>query len=176
MDVKDLIRSARLPERTVAVCLRADLVDEYERVEREHAAGPVYDSLAAGGRHTRDLEDRLAELRQVMAEHTLTVTLRALTHPAFRALVDEHPPRQTPDGGVDDRDAGMGVNRNSFPAALVRACAVAPVLDAEDWQVLLEERLTDAQFDALFEAAWTLNRRGVDVPFSSAGSPPTRTS
>jgi hypothetical protein len=175
-NVKDLIAGARLPERAAAVCLRPDLVDEYERVELEMAAAPVSDSLAGGKRRIRDLQEKLDALRQEMAGHTLHLTLRALTRPGFRAMVDAHPPRKTKGGEVDERDKYIGINRDTFPAALVRACAASAELDDEDWRILLDERLTDAQFDALFETAWALNKRSVDVPFSLPGSPPIPTS
>jgi hypothetical protein len=78
----------------------------------------------------------------------------------------------------------------------VRRCLVDPVLTAEQWRTLLGDPddvrakliaegkadevrdgvLTDRQFGAMSDAAWSLNRRDVDVPFSSAAWGPTGTS
>ena len=168
MDVKELIRSAKLPEKTVSLCLRADLVAEYERTERDLAVAvkAAGDSLAGPGGQARDLEERLAALREEMTGSTLTVTLRALPTAKYRALMDEHPPRVV-DDQVDRRDRVFGFNIDTFFDALARACVVAPDLDDEDWEALTGEdgKLTDAQYGVLTDTAWKLNRKDVDLPF-----------
>lgn len=168
MDVKEMIRSAKLPEATVPLCLRADLVAEYERTERDLAAAvkAAGDSLAGPGGQARALEERLAALREEMTGSTLTVTLRALPTAKYRALMDEHPPRVV-DDQVDRRDRVFGFNIDTFFDALARACVVAPDLDDEDWEALTGEdgKLTDAQYGVLTDTAWKLNRKDVDLPF-----------
>jgi hypothetical protein len=69
-DIKALIREARLPERTVQVCLHADLVAEMEQAERElsDAQHSIGDSLAAGSR-VREITERIEALRQQMLDH-----------------------------------------------------------------------------------------------------------
>src|SRR5690606_31840899 len=71
---------------------------------------------------------------------------------------------------VDERDKYIGVNTDTFFPALIRRSTVEPELDDEDWDLLLNERLTSRQFDDLANAAGSLNRRGVDVAFSLAAS------
>ncbi|MGC5019010.1 hypothetical protein [Micromonospora sp. DT47] len=168
MDVKDLIRGARLPEATVPLCLRADLVADYERTQRDLSAAQAAagDSLAGSGGAAKALEDRLAALREEMVGSTLTVTLRALPSPRYQALMDEHPPRVV-DDKMDRRDGVFGFNVDTFFTALARACTVAPELDAEDWAALLGDdgKLTDAQVEKLSTAAWKLNKKDVDLPF-----------
>ena len=167
-DIKALIKGARLPEATVPLCLRADLVAEYERVKREleKVRAATAGSLAGPGEQGADLEERLRALWPEMAESTLTVTLRALPSPRYQALVAEHPPRQDGDE-VDKRDRFFGFNVDTFFPVLARACTVAPDLDAEDWNGLIGEdgKLTDAQVGKLCDAAWKLNRKDVDLPF-----------
>ncbi|MBM0277808.1 hypothetical protein [Micromonospora tarensis] len=167
MDVKELLKGARLPEAQVSLCLRADLVAEYERVQSEHtkAQKTAGDSLAGSGGAVQALDDRLAALREEMAASTLTVTLRALPSHRYQQLLDEHPPRIV-DDVVEPRDR-LGFNADTFFLALARACTIAPVLDDEDWQALVGEdgKLTDGQVSKLCNAAYTLNRTGVDLPF-----------
>ncbi|MFC6017802.1 hypothetical protein ACFP2T_16495 [Plantactinospora solaniradicis] len=169
--IKDAIRAAKLPERVVPVCLNLDLQAEFEAAERElqELLDRPRDSLAAGG-PPKDLSQRVRDLEAEMREHTHDFRLRALPRPGWLALVADHPPRQTEDGAVDQRDQYVGVNAETFFTALVRASVVAPELDEEDWRLLLDEKLTDRQFDQLSDAAWSLNRRDVDVPFSRAAS------
>ncbi|HEX5996945.1 MAG TPA: hypothetical protein VFY84_17520 [Jiangellales bacterium] len=169
-DIKALLRDARLPERTVELCLRGDLVAEYEAVEAEHARAVDNrgNSLSAGV-ETAQLRERLDGLREQMAASNVTFRLRALSRPEFRRLVAQHPPRRDGDE-VNERDNNVGINTETFFDALVRASVVEPQLDDEDWDLLLGERLTDRQFDLLAGAAWALNKRDVDIPFSFAGS------
>lgn len=170
-DIKALIRDARLPEATVAVCLHADLVAEVEAAERELAQEQARPrtSLGDGGR-AREIAERIEALRRQMMEYTVEFRLRAMTRPQWRAFVAEHPPRKADDGSVDERDKYIGVNTDTFFPALIRRSVVSPELDDEDWRLLLDERLTDRQVDQLADAAWRLNRRDVDVPFSPAAS------
>lgn len=170
-DIKAMIRGAQLPERTVAVCLRADLVAEVEALDREltEAQQTPRDSLASGGR-ARDLAERIEALREQMLDHTVELRLRAMPRRVWRAFVAEHPPRKDPESGeVDDRDT-IGVNTETFWDELIRRSVVTPDLDDEDWSRLLGEILTDAQYNTLTDAAWGLNRREVDIPFSLAAS------
>jgi hypothetical protein len=101
-----------------------------------------------------------------MREHTYPFRLRAMTRHAWRALVNEHQPREK-DGEVLPEDRLAGVNRETFFEPLVRASIVDPELSDEDWPQLLDT-LTDRQFEELVSAAWDLNQGKVDIPFSRA--------
>ena len=63
----------------------------------------------------------------------------------------------------------IGVNADTFYEAIIRACVVDPQMSDEQWHALCAA-LTDRQFDELAQAAWDLNRREVDIPFSRAAS------
>lgn len=172
VNAKELIRSAKLPERSVPVCLQADLVAEHEAAEREleQARERPAKSLDSGSR-IRELSEQLAALEEQMAEHTIGFRLRAMARPVWKAFVAEHPPRKVEEtGDPDERDKYIGVNVETFFPELIRRSVVEPELDGEDWALLLDEKLTDRQFDDLSDAAWALNRRDVDVPFSRAAS------
>lgn len=168
-DFKALLAEARLPERTVEVCLRGDLAADHEAAEREleQAQRAPSDSLAGSGAGA--IVDRIEALEAQMREHTYPFRLRALSRPAWRKLLAEHPPRRDDAGKIVDEDAGVELNVETFYAALIRACLVDPVLDGDDW-ARLTEALTDRQYGDLASAAWLLNRGEVDVPFSLAAS------
>ncbi len=185
---KELIRSAKLPERSVPTCLQADLVAEHESVERKLKEAKDHRARRLdSGSDAQALSARLVELEAEMAEHTIEFRLRAMPRKQWKRLIAAHPPRKAEDGTVEERDKYIGVNVDSFFTALVRASVVEPQLDAEDWRVLLGDDeqddgqqdedaaetpedgvLTDRQFDQLADAAWELNRADVDVPFSRA--------
>lgn len=172
-DFNTLLKAAKLPEKAIQVCLRGDLTAEFERLERqlEEARRRPADSL--GGDGTGAIVERMDDLRQQMLDNSYEFRLRAMPRPAWRAFIGEHPPRQTDDGEVDERDKFIGVNLETFHPALIRRCLVDPQLDERQWHEL-EQVLTDRQFDTLADAAWSLNRRDVDIPFSRAASQASR--
>lgn len=167
----DLLKGAKLPEDSHPVCMRADLVAEFETAERALEAErkkPKADSLAAGGEAAR-LVGRIAELQQEMTEATYTFRLRALPKSKWRALVAEYPPRRDDRGEPVAEDAQLGIEREAFLDALLRVSVVDPELTEEQWAELTEV-LTDRQYSDLCDAAWFLNRGEVSVPFSRAAS------
>lgn len=190
VDIKALLRSSRRAERSVPVCLRGDLVAEFEELDRKlgeaaarSAAQPNDKRLGSSSvTDAQRLAQQMVALQEQMRESTVDFRLRALTPTRWADLTAEHPPRKGDDGKVLDQDA-TGINMATFFEPLVRESLVTPVLDAEAWDLLMgratpteddpdadQHGLSDAQFDALSSAAWSLNRRVVDVPFSSAAS------
>jgi hypothetical protein len=169
-DVEALIRGAKLPERSVAVCMRPDLVAEHERLNREldKSANRPRTSLADGG-ETNRLAEQIRALEADMEESTVEFKMRAMPRPTWKAFVAAHPPRKNGDE-VDERDAYVGLNAETFFPAIIRRCTISPELPDDVWTLLLDEKLTDRQFDNLANAAWALNRGEVDVPFSRAAS------
>lgn len=177
MDLKAILGAAKLPERTVPICMRGDLVAEYETLERQLELvnrRPV-DSLEGNG--AGELVDRIEALQEEMRASTVTFRLRALPKPRWRALLAEHPPRKDDDGNPLPEDAQIGVNLDTLWDAIARACIVDPDVDDETWQLMAgdEGKLTDRQLGQLADAAWALNRGDVDVPFSHAVSQARRT-
>lgn len=169
-DALELIRSAKLPERIVHLCLRGDLAAEHERLSAELSAAQRSNTTSlAGNSHAARLAEDIRALEELMAESTVAFRLRALPRRQWAQLVAAHPPRRDEGGRVVDTDAS-GVNIDEFMADALRRCVVDPVLADEDWTSLVDECLTDAQYTQLSDAAWALNRREVDVPFSLAAS------
>jgi hypothetical protein len=164
-DFQTLLKGAKLPERTVDVCLRGDLRTEFEALEREleQAQQRGADSLAGHG--TGELVDRIEAVQAEMREHTYRFVMRAMPKPVWRALIADHPPRRDADGALADEDRIMEVNVDTFWDDLIRRSIIDPELDDGAW-AQLQDALTDYQFSELGAAAWGLNRSEVDVPFS----------
>ncbi len=172
--VKDLIKEAKLPERSVMICMDTGLTADKEVLERKLAdldRTALHNSLAGDPRIVVAAEIR--ELEERMLEHSIEFRIRALPRLRFSKLITEHPPREGVSG-----DQALGYNEETLFSALVKTCTVSPELDEEDWDRLIgvEGVLSSAQFDTLSAAAWTVNRRDVDVPFSPAASRHLRTS
>lgn len=166
-DVKALIASARLPERSVAICFAPDLTAAMQDLERQleeaDARQKASGSLAGGERV--ELAQQMEDVRERMKSNTVDFRLRALPRRRWTALVAAHPPREG-----NERDTMLGLNEETFFEAMVRECVVTPTLDDEDWTTLLDDALSDAQWGVLVNAAWAVNARDVDVPFSRAAS------
>lgn len=162
MDITTALAEAKRPEKTVPICLRGDLRAEFEAAESELTEQQRYErtapSLADGGRR-RELAERLELLRMEMLEASVDFRMRGLGRRAWNKLVEEH---QKPDNS--------GIDTETFLPAIVRACLVDPVLTDQQWAALFDDDgiLTSAQFEALSDAAWSVNRGSVDVPFSPA--------
>jgi len=172
-----LIRGGKPRTLEYRVCLHPDLIGEYEQAvaERDDARVAARDSLAAAA--PPELEQRVKDLLEQIENNTVTLTFKALTRPAFKALMDQYPPRKDAEGKLTHlADARLNVNIDEFFEPLIRASLISPELDDETMTVLIEERLTDGQWDDLTTQVWNLNEGKVDVPFSSAASRKTTAS
>lgn len=169
-NLSERLRAARLPERTVAICLRGDLVAEFEDLERRYAEATQRPatSLADGGEGA-EIAGRMEAIRQEMQSEMLTLRLRALPRRRWSELIVEHPARRDESGKLNEEDEAFGYNAATFFEALIRESAVDPQLTDENWADL-DAVLTDSGFNQLANAAVILNRRGVDIPFSFAAS------
>lgn len=172
---KAMLAEARLPERTVPVCFRGDLVAEFQQLEHEleqvRKANP--DSLDSG---VGELLERMEAIQAEMRENTYDVRLRAMPGPRYRALVAEHPPRRDDNGKIVEDDADFGLNVVTFWPPFIRGSIIDPELATNaDWEDFVEG-ITDYQYGELGNAAFMLNRSGVDIPFSLAASTMKRSS
>jgi hypothetical protein len=139
-----------------------DLVAEYNRLQAEQ----VNPTSLAGTDTTR-----LEEIRQEILADTMAFKFKGLGHRSLRKLKDEHPPRQG-----KPRDQINGFNEDAATDALIRKCLVEPDLSDTTLTELLDEQLTDGQYEELSTAVWQINHRAVDIPFLLNGSTPRPTS
>jgi hypothetical protein len=159
-DVKALLAGAKRAIRRVPICTRADLQDEYETLLAKQQAAQKDDGSASLAGPPAEFAARLDELREEMREATLEFVIRGLPRRKFTELVQANPAREG-----DKADALLGFNVDEVVEQLIRQGTESPVLDADDWQTLLGDTLTDAQYEQLTNAAWAVNKRDVTVPF-----------
>lgn len=133
-----------------------DLVDEYQRLQAE-AQNPT--SLAGSDR------TRLEKIEATFAADMMAFKFQSLGRRRMQKLIDEHPPRPN-----KKRDEFLGFNEDAATDALIRKCLVEPDLSEADLTELLEEQLSDGQYQTLAEAVFAINRRTADVPLSLPGS------
>jgi hypothetical protein len=172
VDIDAIIDGAQPYQRSIALCLRGDLVAEYEALDqaREEAEkDALVDSLAAGG-GTAAILAQMDALRAQMKASTITVVMRAMTSRDFLKLCKMHPVRRDDDDKPNPADVGLGVNTDTIWDPLIRACWVSPTIDKARMKRLLDEKLSHSQYSQLANLAWMVNRDEVDVPFSYAAS------
>lgn len=185
-DFDRLIGDASLPERSVSLCLNGKLRREYEdvkeRIEKRAAERDGQRTAAAAATLNegdtrlatkapevsaveRDPEqDRLDQLVVLMRGQMVTFLVRAMPSKEYNRLLEQCPPRkESSTGRIDPRDY-QGYDSSKFVPALVRKSIVQPTMTDERW-AKLDDVLTDAQFDKLFQAAAEVNRRDEDIPF-----------
>lgn len=160
-DVKDLIRGAKLPVEKATVCIRPDLVEEYETVAARLAKAKEGSDSLAGDPELPGLTARLAELKAEIEEATIEFRIRGLPSKEYTKLAAQYPARE---GNRLDILAG-GVNTDEIVEQLIKLGTVDPILDEEDWQHLLGEAVTNVGYQRLTEAAWAANNVGVSAPF-----------
>lgn len=165
---KEMLGAARLPERTVEICLRGDLVADHQAAERELEKAEKQTGTSLAGNGSAEIAERIRALEAEMQDSVVEFRLRAVPAPKFRAFKAEHPIR-IEDGEPNKQDAVFGFDTDKGFEPLTRMCLVDPELDDETWQQLMDT-LTEQQFEELAAAAWYLNRGEVDIPFSSAAS------
>lgn len=168
LSFEQLLGEAQLPEDTVDVCMRGDLVAAYHGLQEQLAAMPEVPAgggSLAGDTSRRDLIQQMEAVAAQMRRSTQTFRLRALSTRAYTEFLRQHPPR--PD---DRRDMVAGFNRETMGVALLRLCVVEPVISPQQWEKLADV-LSTGEWAKLDRAAQALNFAEVNVPFSPAASP-----
>ncbi len=153
---------AELPEDTVDICMRGDLVAVYHGLQQRIAAipdPPAGSGSLAGNGAKIELQQQLEAVASAMRRSTQTFRLRALGKKPFGEFLLEHPPRP-----ADRRDMMAGYNVDTMGPALLRRCVVDPVVTAQQWDKL-ESVLSTGEWSKLDKAAQVLNFSEVNVPF-----------
>lgn len=182
MTAADLIRGAKLRRDEFRFCTDPDLVTAYEDAQTRLADAAARDAQKFSGGSAAAVQAEIDGLLDEMAEATVTLVLQALPRRRYRELVHEHPPRKDADGKIARRDEVANVDYDGFFNALARACILGAddgdggveELPADVVDLLIEEQLSDGQWDELTTKCNVLNRVTVDVPFSPASSPSRR--
>jgi len=164
-----MLAGAKLPERTVEICLRGDLVADHQAAERELEKAKKRPGNSLAGNGTAEIAERIQALEAEMQGSVAEFRLRALPAPKFRAFKAEYPIRLDDKNEPKREDLVYGFNIETGFEPLTRLCIVDPELDDETWLQLMDT-LTENQFEDLAGAAWYLNRGDVDIPFSSDAS------
>jgi hypothetical protein len=146
------------PRTSVVTIYGGDYLDRLRHLEQQHKAAVESERsssrLLADDAQSPAIAAEHERLKAEAEETALHVTLRALGRKAWRALVEEHPPRP----GVTS-DSDVGVNEATFKEALVPASIVSPELSEDDL-----DAISDIDWDRLYFTAFALNRSPAASP------------
>lgn len=166
LDIDEVIAGARLPERTLSLCLRGDLQAEWEDLDRKFQAAQenASDETLAGNPEVRGIADRMEAIAAEMRAHEVVFLFRGLSKKAYSDLLAKHrAPEDETEGVVD------GLYWATYTTALIATCAVDPKMTVAQAEKL-SDAVTDRQWDDMFTTALAVNRSQVSVPFSLSAS------
>ena len=167
--IKEQLKEAKLPEHSLTVCLRGDLVATIEALEaeldrqrdKENEAGT---KRMAGKSRSVQLAEQINEHRAAMAEAEVTFRLRAMPKARWREVKRDHPPAE------DNReDQNLGVALFGIATAVLPQVTIEPEMDDDDWRQL-EQVVSSGDWKRLAVAAVWLHEMGVDIPKSALAS------
>jgi hypothetical protein len=151
-------KSKRAPiTKTVRLISDLDLAEELEQAQEDVRRLRIMTQGTGGETSAAQLpaaEARLAELRERAQEFVTVYKFQSIGSKRYDRLVSEHPPTEEQIKQFGDEVAW---NSETFPAALIAASMVSPVMTAEDLQVLIDEDLNSAELLTIFDAALTVN-------------------
>lgn len=161
--IRDIIDSAKLREHTIRICFDGDLVRQHEElsirlddtIKSESVATSIADVDPA-----KSLAEEVRLLESTMREKAQLFKFRALRRRAYERIWAEHP-------GRPDKDEKWNVE--TFPPALIAACAIDPVMTVTEIEDLFDV-INETQRDELFAAAFYVNQGSTDIPFSERAS------
>jgi hypothetical protein len=151
----EIMALAKPREAVVKICVAGDLAAEADRLTVELAVlkDKPGTSLADGAERAR-VQSELDEVAALMREAEIEYRFRALPRRDRSDLIAAHPGRT----GEDEE-----WNLETFPAALVAACAVEPTMSPSDVDQLFDV-LNEDGCARLFNGAWRANQAPTSIP------------
>ena len=153
----EVIALAKAREAVVKLCVDGQLAAEADRLTAELAV--LKDkpgvSLADGADRAR-VQAELDEYAELMRQAEVEFRFRSLPRKERSDLIAKHPPRPGKEGEEE-------WNLETFPSALVAACAIEPVMSLPEVEALFDV-LNEDGCARLFNAAWRANQAPTNIP------------
>lgn len=163
-DFSDFKQKFRPREKVVQVAMAGDLLAEHEVLSEEldEVLATARTSLADGGR-AAELAARITDLEVQIDASRVPVRFRGMGRNLYKELERKHP----------DPDNDGVWNTETFPPALIAACAVDPKMTPEQVNELLT-LVTEGEYQRLFQGAYMACNDANDVPFNGRASSVTK--
>lgn len=156
----DTINARRKPrEATTYIVLDHDLVARVDELERDIRLAERVDQKENRTPQAPKLQAELERLEREIHEAAVPFRFRALPRKEYRTLLEDH----------KDESGQKRWNTETFPPALIAACAVDPELTLEQATTVWDE-WDENQTATLFHAAYMVNEGESKVPFTGRSS------
>ncbi len=165
MDFDDINARRKARETVTWVVLDHDLVARMDEVKRDLRVAELADQRENRNPEAPGLRIELERLEAEIVDAAVPFRFRALPRKQYRALLDDH----------KDDTGEKRWDPDTFPPALIAACAADPEMTLEQAQTVYDE-WDENQASALFAAAYMVNEGESKVPFSVRSSAGTRDS
>lgn len=171
LSLDEILNGRKAAQKSVAVCLRLDVMADIEELERRIAQLKGADDgdarlAAANDDDAADLADQIRVLEATALQYTVDLRLQAVDKAVWKQKVDEHTERDD-DTGEAKLDLA-GLVEDLFPDSLV-----SPEMGADQRRSFLAG-LSEGQWETVMQGIWDLNRRTVTVGKSLTASFATR--
>lgn len=162
LDIEALLAEAELPETSVTLCLKGNLVSSFEALDAALQHLPAAPSSLAGDSEAVRLAAELEQLRAQMKGFERVFSLRALPAMAFATLRAAQPEK-----GTKTAEEYAAVHHD-WVVQIVAGTCYDPEMTPEQVDRLCGV-LSDGQWRKLSNEAWSVNTDNSSIPFSVAG-------
>lgn len=141
------------PRRSVPLVLDAEAAAQIDALAELLDRALIYDNGSGLPPTAPEVARRLRDAEDAAEASVAEFVVQALSHTAYRALQDEHPPSQKQIDDAGERNTRAVFNPDTLAPALVLAQLLQPAPpDAEEWAAFWSE-LSDGQLTQLWEKA-----------------------
>jgi hypothetical protein len=165
LGIDEMLAARKMPQRSIPVCMRADVLADIEELERQiNSLRSDNDDprLAAGNTASADeLAHEIRDLEAEAAKYTVALRLQAVEREEWNRFVDTHTSEN--DDGTRKLDLSA-LTVDIFPKMLV-----SPLMDA-DQQARFLRGLTEGQWEEVMQLVFELNRNKITVGKSLTAS------
>lgn len=180
LSIADVLAQVKTPESVFTLCLRGDLVAEYESLRGQlDDASEEADSLGDVS-PAAAIRARMADLAREMVSGSVTFRLRAMSAVKWSDLFAQKPDvPEKPEGAEkvpDDVAEAFRTAWHVWVCNLLAGTCYEPAMTVDEADQLAGA-ISRQQWDELTDAAWNLNTGKQTIPFSVAAfaSPPATT-
>lgn len=164
--IDEILAVTKRPEDVEEVCLRGDLVAEYERLERQlRTASKTAVSLGEPS-PARVIAGQMEALRAQMVEFTEPFWFRALPPRGWSDLSAQEPDSVT-DETTPEQKKVLRDAWHAWACEIIAASCYEPQMTVEQ-ATALADSLSNGQLVRLFNKAYMVNAGRTSVPFSDA--------
>lgn len=167
--IDEILASARRPEVAVPICLRGDLVSQWQDLERRAEHASTAPTNLGERAEASVIAEQMAALHKEMADAEEPFLLRALPPRDWIKFHATYPVR-----GKDEADEAFSDRLYAWTCQAVALTCVQPAMTAEQVDELVP-LLSARQWTELQNRTLLVNTGEVTVPFFAAASDPTPT-